>query len=235
MNSWACENGSWNIGDCVTTPGTTYSQPLTLNIYGVNLDGSLGSELKTVTQTFNIPYRPSATPTDCGNATQWYNASTDTCQNGYNVPVTFDLGDVTLPDQIVFGVEYNTHTAGYAPIGSTGDYDSLNVSLVTAPDVTVGTQLGVYRASTASPTFAPSTIFDALANKYVAAQFNVNDAVVPPATPQSKDDCKKDGWKTLVNANGDSFKNQGQCVSYVTASENSKAKRGDTLAPSVRF
>lgn len=61
------------------------------------------------------------------------------------------------------------------------------------------------------------------------------ELIAPKPVPSVKDDCKNDGWKTLVNANGDSFKNQGQCVSYVTASENSKAKRGDTLAPSVRF
>lgn len=33
-------------------------------------------------------------------------------------------------------------------------------------------------------------------------------------TPTSKDQCKKDGWKTLEDANGQPFKNQGQCVSY---------------------
>jgi len=38
--------------------------------------------------------------------------------------------------------------------------------------------------------------------------------VLPPviASPTNKDQCKKDGWKTFVNP---SFKNQGQCVSYV--------------------
>ncbi len=31
----------------------------------------------------------------------------------------------------------------------------------------------------------------------------------------SKDQCKKDGWKTLIRANGTSFKNQGDCIQYV--------------------
>jgi hypothetical protein len=35
-----------------------------------------------------------------------------------------------------------------------------------------------------------------------------------PTSPLSKDDCKKDGWKNLVGANGQPFKNQGDCVSY---------------------
>ena len=34
------------------------------------------------------------------------------------------------------------------------------------------------------------------------------------STPQSKDDCKKDGYKDLTDADGNQFKNQGQCVSY---------------------
>jgi hypothetical protein len=32
--------------------------------------------------------------------------------------------------------------------------------------------------------------------------------------PTSKDHCKNDGWKTSVRANGSTFKNQGDCVSY---------------------
>ncbi len=32
--------------------------------------------------------------------------------------------------------------------------------------------------------------------------------------PKNKDDCKKDGWKTLKSVDGRMFKNQGQCVSY---------------------
>lgn len=236
MNSWACETGQWEQGNCLTTtPGSTFSQELTLNIYSA--DGSL-SPIDSFTQTFQIPHRPSTDPTCApGNAaptvTAWKNADGN-CQDGYNAPVTFDLGDITLPDEIVFGIEYNTLAWGYSPIGSTGPFDSLNVSLVQTPtNVSAGTQVGIYRAYAANGnSFAPEEDWGTYA---VAAQFNAVDAVVPPATPQSKDDCKKDGWKTLVNANGGSSKNQGQCVSYVTASENSKAKRGDTLAPSVRF
>jgi len=36
-----------------------------------------------------------------------------------------------------------------------------------------------------------------------------------PAVPLTKDDCKDDGWRNLVRADGSSFKNQGSCVSYV--------------------
>lgn len=36
----------------------------------------------------------------------------------------------------------------------------------------------------------------------------------PYAVAKDKDDCKKDGWKDLRRADGSSFKNQGDCVSY---------------------
>lgn len=45
---------------------------------------------------------------------------------------------------------------------------------------------------------------------------NVNGDITTfePNVPTSKDQCKKDGWQGLEDANGQPFKNQGQCVSY---------------------
>lgn len=37
----------------------------------------------------------------------------------------------------------------------------------------------------------------------------------PHLTPQDKDGCKKDGWKTLFFPNGNPFATQGDCVSFV--------------------
>ncbi len=36
-------------------------------------------------------------------------------------------------------------------------------------------------------------------------------------TPANKDACKDDGWKSVVTSQGQSFKNQGECVRYVTS------------------
>jgi len=33
LSSWGCENGSWNTGDCQTTPGATFDVPMTFKIY----------------------------------------------------------------------------------------------------------------------------------------------------------------------------------------------------------
>lgn len=45
-------------------------------------------------------------------------------------------------------------------------------------------------------------------------QINSDVVTFEPNTPTSKDQCKKDGWQSLEDSNGQSFKNQGQCVSY---------------------
>jgi hypothetical protein len=37
----------------------------------------------------------------------------------------------------------------------------------------------------------------------------------PPPQPSSKDDCKKNGWKSLFRADGSAFNNQGDCIQYV--------------------
>ena len=152
LSSWACVSGNWFANDCATPPGSTFQMPITLNIYhaaaGSDTPGSL---ITSVTQTFSIPYRPSASPqcesTDPGT---WYQLSTGQCFNGLATPVTFRFGGqgVTVPDEIVYGVAYNTTHHGYHPIGnmpcdSTSQgcpYDSLNIALSEDPvNVTSGT------------------------------------------------------------------------------------------------
>jgi hypothetical protein len=35
MSSWACETGTWDGGDCTTTPGATFAVPITFHVYNV--------------------------------------------------------------------------------------------------------------------------------------------------------------------------------------------------------
>lgn len=129
LSSWACETGEWQNGNCDTTPGATFDHPITLNLYEVAMDGSVGALIHSVTNTYSIPFRPSADAA-CADPKQWMDTNGD-CFNGYNHVVVFDLTGVTVPDTIIFGVAYNTQTYGDAPIGSEGPYDALNVSLNT--------------------------------------------------------------------------------------------------------
>lgn len=170
MSSWGCQSGNWstyNTAPCVTTPGATFTEPITLNIYNVGPANSygpstVGSLIASDTQTFAIPYRPSADTnytTDCAAqataenvpvsdfAGTWYDAALNQCFNGFLTPITFDFGHVTLPNSVIYGIAYNTSDFGFAPYGdstachsSAGGcgYDSLNVALSqepTAPSV----------------------------------------------------------------------------------------------------
>lgn len=107
-----------------------FDHPITLNIYNVVAGSPLntiGSLIATKTQTFTIPWRPEADPT-CPGGTAW-RAGDNQCYNGMAFNITFDLSsqNITLPDDIVVGVAYNTQSYGDAPLGVTGPYNSLNV------------------------------------------------------------------------------------------------------------
>jgi hypothetical protein len=124
MSDWACQTGGWNDGSCRTTSGTTFNVPITFNIYAVNADNSVGALLGTATQTFAIPYRPSADSTCPATGSQTpqgsaFRDSAGDCQNGLVSEITFTFTGVTLPNNVIFGIAYAT----------TGDAGSLNVML----------------------------------------------------------------------------------------------------------
>ena len=61
VSSWACQTGTgWaadNTVPCVTTPGSTFTMPITLNLYTPDL-----ALIASRTRTFDIPFRPSSNP-----------------------------------------------------------------------------------------------------------------------------------------------------------------------------
>ena len=59
------------------------------------------------------------------------------------------------------------------------------------------------------------------AAKSVTATFTLDEELPTGDTPSNKDECKNSGWKTFTDP---SFKNQGQCVSYVQANEHAGKK-----------
>ena len=153
MSSWGCASGSWNQHTCTTPEDTTFAQPITLNIYNPSTDGvNPGAKITTVTKTFDIKYRPSASPLCVGSDLgKWYDKESKTCFNGLAQNITFNLKNVKVTSSAIFGVTYNTTHYGYAPIGpnaacfttSAGcGYDSLNVALTEDPtNVSVGTSV----------------------------------------------------------------------------------------------
>ena len=49
MSSWGCESGTWFAGNCATTPGASFSEPITMNVYAVNADDSVGALVTSMT------------------------------------------------------------------------------------------------------------------------------------------------------------------------------------------
>ena len=136
MSSWGCKVDTST--ECTTPPGATWDQVLTLNLYSVTMVGGIPTvdepPLLSKTQTFAIPYRPSADPADCSGSREWYSAPEGDCHNGIAHAVTFTLpSGVTLPDELVWGVAFNTEHYGYAPTGESGPWNSLNVGADTLP------------------------------------------------------------------------------------------------------
>jgi hypothetical protein len=230
MSSWGCQSGSWFANNCLTTPGATFSHPITLNIYSVGVGNQVGALLGSVTQTFAIPFRPSADIHCTGG--RWYDAGSGSCFNGKATNITFNLSSLslTLPNQVIFGVAYNTSHYGAAPIGegpacytSSGGcgYDSLNVGVVDpAATLTVGSNPApddAYFNTLFAPFYCDSGaggvgVFRLDAGCWTGQKPSVQFTAAKP--PTNKDDCKGNGWQSLTNGAGQSFPNQGQCIQY---------------------
>ncbi len=215
---------------------STWTHPITINIYSSHLgaNGVPDTLLATKTQNVVIPWRPVADPT-CPGGTAWRSPSDNACYNGYAFNAVFDLAslNVTLPDDVIVSLAYNTQTYGTSPIGVNGPYNSLNVLVPASQPVAVGTDdsnnevfwntitagwytdggaagIGIFRKDT---NWAPYGT--------IAMRIQASSPIVVVGPPTSKDQCKKDGWKTFNNP---TFKNQGDCVSYVDKLKEKKDK-----------
>ena len=204
----------------------TWSHPITINVYSTHLgaNGAPDTLLATKTQNVTIPWRPAADPT-CAGGTAW-RAADNTCYNGIAFNAVFDLSslNVTLPNDVIIGVAYNTADYGSTPLHQAGPYNSLNVGVPTNQAVTVGSDANtdaVFWNTSYAPfyadggaggtgTFRQDTNWTP--NGTVAFKISATPALVAP--PTSKDQCKNDGWKTFNNP---SYSNQGECVSSVTS------------------
>lgn len=229
LSSWACQSGSWVDANCVTSPGATFSIPITFNIYQVGASDTVGALIATLTETFEVPYRPSSDNVNCSG--QWYDSASQTCFNGLATNISFDFSSlgVQLPDSVVYGISYNTTHYGPAPIGeaaacyaSSGGcpYDSLNIAL--SPQVVVGSKPHPDTLFQNSPygseycdngaagvgSFRLDSLTSDCWSGYIpAVQFSA-----AALAPTSKDQCKNGGWQQFTSP---TFKNQGDCIQFV--------------------
>ena len=227
MSSWACQTGHWTTF-CTTAPGATFSHPITINIYNVGPFNSVGSLIATKTQTQAIPYRPS-TDVVCGDG-RWFDGTT--CFNGKAANITFDLTsqNVTLPNQVIVGIAYNTSNYGASPIGAQPcsstvqgcPYDSLNVALVNpaftqTAGVNPAPSDAYFNTQTASNYCDGGVggvgVFRLDAGCWTGFKPSIKiNAANPPTTANQ---CKNGGWQSSTRADGSTFKNQGDCIQYV--------------------
>src|SRR6185295_7759537 len=152
---------------------------------------------------------------------RWFDGTT--CFNGLANNITFNLSGLTVPDEVIFGVAYNTTHYGYTPLVSAAcnaasggcGYDSLNVAV--ANSITVGSnpalndayQYTIFSSCTNGPIIPFGLDADCWTGFKPAIRFNASNVAL------TKDDCKNGGWQTHTTATGEPFRNQGQCVSYV--------------------
>jgi hypothetical protein len=143
MSSWACESGNTSATDpCSTTPGATYAVPVTLDLYQVGPNETVGSPILSATQTFAIPYRPSSTPgCPTGKPDDPGGGWGAFCTDGIDDNIVFNLSsyNMVLPTKVIYGISYNTQHAGPHPTGVAGPANSLNIALSEDPtNVSVG-------------------------------------------------------------------------------------------------
>ncbi len=155
FQSYGCsDSGRWYTADCQTIAGETFTIPggITAKIYDPTIGLDPGDEIASATINPAIPFRPSAiSDANCPNApggnpadSRFKDPVSGLCNYSLSVPLTFAFAGQTLPDTVVWTVQFNTTHGGYSPIGE-GEacaaggvapgcgYDSLNVGAKTYP------------------------------------------------------------------------------------------------------
>lgn len=90
-----------------------FEHDITLNLYNTDL-----SEIVSITETKTMEgFEEDDIDTPWGKA------------NPFLVEFDVTAFDITLPEEIIFGVAYNTQSAGAEPVGTPGPYNSLNVGM----------------------------------------------------------------------------------------------------------
>jgi len=126
----ACETGGGET--CASAKNSSYSWPVTVNLYNTGPGNSLGSLLATQTNSVSIPYRPSASP-ECatkGKPGEWFDKKTAGCYGGVVFKTSFSFTGLTLPNEVIVGLAYNTQGYGAEPTGVPGPENYLGVAMV---------------------------------------------------------------------------------------------------------
>ena len=126
MSSWAIRS------DYPGSPPLGFTHPITLTLYAVDRTGGAprpGKVLAALTQAFLVPWRPEPDAASTSPLRPW-RAADGNYYAGLAFNLNFDLGSLglTLPDEVIFSVSFNTQHHGPAPIGAPGPYNQLHLA-----------------------------------------------------------------------------------------------------------
>ena len=135
MTNWAYQSMNMGFGDA-----SGYAHAITLNLYSTTGTDAVGSLISTKTVDAFIPWRPEP---GGGCANNGYLGGDGMCYSGSNSIVTFDFsGDaIVLPDNLIYGVAFNTQSYGTMPTSVSGPYNSLNFGLGGGATPSVGSNI----------------------------------------------------------------------------------------------
>ncbi len=124
LSNWAYESTWETLG-----ASAGYNVPITLTLYDPGNGITPGAIIASSTVNAWIPWRPEP---DAGCGDGW-RASNGNCYGGSLTTVIFGFGGgITVPEQLIYGLAFNTQTWGSQPAGAPGPYNSLNLALTTA-------------------------------------------------------------------------------------------------------
>ena len=150
-----------------------YLHPITITLYAVGPDMQF-EFLTDVTRTVLVPWRPELLP----NGQPYpFNGT------AFRIDLDFPQG-ITLPEQVLVMVDYNTEASGFDPIGIPGPYNQLNVALGgTIPSVGTDLNADVVLRVTNAGWFYPNSGWTDLNGPIVGLKAGNSVSKAPPVAP----------------------------------------------------
>jgi hypothetical protein len=132
LTSFSVTLSNWSVASDFPTFGTAagYDVALTLNLYEVNVGNEVGSLIATTSTTALISWRPEPDQTGTCFGNDYMDSNGD-CWSGSLSQVTFNLGGLVVPKTLIWGLAFDTETAGYNPTGISAPSNGLKVALLT--------------------------------------------------------------------------------------------------------